>query len=159
MFDFQSLRNSVKSINEQHANLHVEIAANRQLLTLVANARLHRDDIKVLLSKWVDTSAEKFSSQVVAKVAKGNFNTFSLFSGPDGRSDPAALNAFMCATFGKQIQQALSSSVDAMESIEEGLPSAKRLIEIERLDKLLRKLVTEVSELESKAEDAGIKLD
>ena len=159
MFDFQSLRNSVKSINEQHGNLCQQIAETRQTLSSVEHARAHRDDIKALLNNWVNISAEKFGPKVAAQVASGNYLNFTIFSDDSGKTDPAALNAFMCATFGQHIRHALSNAVDVMEWNAEGLPVAKRQSEIDRLKKQLEKLESERSEIEVKATEAGIRLE
>lgn len=167
MFDFLSIKKTVDSLQKQHDELCSELRNVNLKIIQTRQAPANKTDLTEIVGAWVDKSAHRFTAAVSAHVQKNcrngsaipkNIGFFSLVQDSAGELDAGAMDSAMCAVFGNQIKAAIVSSIDAMDWPGEGLPAAKRELEVQRLEKIAQKIRLNIEEILQGAHEAGVTL-
>jgi hypothetical protein len=174
-FDFAGIARSLKGLEERLAFLREESAKLQQQRTRIQHAPAARSDVKEMLARWVNDSANGFTGSLALQIEEfvrrpermqGNLLVnarVSLVGAPVAARDSDAVpqvDRALCALLAPQIKQALAAMVDGMAWPEggEGLPAAKRAAEISALDLQIEKLESEIASLTDQASAAGIRI-
>lgn len=167
MFDFLSIQKTVDSLQKQHDELCSELRTVESKIVQMRSAPVNKADLSGIVGAWVDKSAQAFPVAVSALMAKhyrtgssaaANVGFFSLLKDSAGGLNADAMDGVMCAVFGNQIKAAIVSSIDGMDWPGEGLPVAKRDLEIQRLEKIAQKIRLNIEEILQGAHEAGVTL-
>ncbi len=173
LFDFQMLARSVTGLTHQVKQLRGEIETLQQQREDMATAAPAREEVKAMIRQWIDSRQGEFNKAMQI--------TFGRFKHPgwldsdedvsrhvtvlgvrqmlDAVPGTGSMDDVMCGLFGPQILQAFSAGIDAMPWPGEGLPRAKRKVELERLDQKIADLIEQADVLRRKALDAGIVIE
>jgi citrate lyase gamma subunit len=169
MFDFLTIRKSIAALQDQHDNLHLEAQELERKANAIQVAPLHRSDIKLLVDSWIAQLTQKFGQAVENRiidqcrngmsVSMREFGFFGLMSEPGGaRFEARQLDAAVCATFGASIKNTIYSVIDSMDWPNEGLPSAKRQAEVQRIRNRQSEIASALDRLVNEAHEAGVNL-
>lgn len=167
MFDFLSIKKTVESLQKQHDELCSELQSVESKITQTRQAPVNKADLSEIVAAWVDKSAQGFPVAVSAHMAKhyrtgsavaANVGFFSLVKDSADGLNAGAMDGVMCAVFGNQIKAAIVSSIDGMDWPGEGLPVAKRELEIQRLEKIAQKIRSNIDNILQGAHEAGVTL-
>lgn len=170
LFDFASIRRSVKGLEGQLKKMDEDIAELRRKRESVLSSPASKGDVKAMLSGWVRDSGEVYRSSLRTTLAEfvrnprnmtpANLARVVSVTGaaqPFGDAlRPQDVDQALCALFGPLLNTALLEQVDLMDWPEQGLSIAERTIEADKLLQRIGKLEQESAELIQEAEDAGI---
>lgn len=170
LFDFASIRRSVKGLESQLQKMHEEIAALRRKREAVLSAPASKGDVKAMLTGWVRDSGEVYRQSLRTTLAEFVRNPrnmtparlagmVSVAGAAQPLGDalrPKDVDQALCALFGPLLNTALLEQVDLMDWPEAGLSLTQRTAEAEKLLQRIGQLEKESSDLIQEAEDAGI---
>ncbi|MDO9032872.1 MAG: hypothetical protein Q7V09_20790 [Hydrogenophaga sp.] len=172
-FDFASVKRSVQSLEERLGALKKDINELKRKRTLVEAAPVAKEDVKALLSKWVNESGDAYVGALATSVADiarttsaftnqsrlKQLASFGALGYSDGiKPDHQALGQSLCAVFGGVISETLNKVVDAMEWPEGALTARQRNEAVEGFNDQIFKLETEAQDIINKASELGIHL-
>lgn len=170
LFDFASIRRSVAGLEQQIRKMQDELELLRRQREAVIYAPASKDDLKTMLSAWVEASGDKHRAALtdaLTKFARSPRNvspqTLAQIMGIAGASQPLGdvvaprdVDQALCALFGPLLNRALLDHVDAMDWPEGSLTSAQRTADAEKLGARIDKLQQDLNELINEADEAGV---
>jgi hypothetical protein len=173
LFDFSVLRRTVVSLEEQLQKMQEKETSLRSQLAQVNSAPVSKDDLKQMLSGWVDTNAKTYRLSLRETLSKftrnpRNFNQRNLFDimSIAGAAQPGSdavrtqdVDQALCALFSPLLNKAILDEVDAMEWPDHAISAAQRAAASIRLTTQIDELNRQMEELVQSAIDAGITLN
>jgi hypothetical protein len=170
-FDFLALRKSVQSLAEQVKSLDERIEALKKSREDVETAAASKDDIKAMVSSWIETKQlahakalrtvfEPFIRKPGNVLDQARVNQHLTVLGAtvqrDQQASTGSMDSVLCGLMGPQLESALHAAIDALEWPPEGLPIARRLVELEKLDGEIASLLEQRNTLTEEARTAGL---
>lgn len=173
LFDFASFRRSVASLEEQLQKMQNEEIALRNELAQINSAPASKEDLKQMLSQWVDSNAAKYRQSLRETLLKftanpRNFNPRNLLDvmSISGVAQPGGeavrtqdVDQALCALFAPFLSKALLAEVDAMEWSASAITMEKRSTGAAALETRIYELNRQIEEMSQQAADAGIVLN
>lgn len=171
-FDFTSFRRSLQSLETQLKTLRTKIEQLQRKRLALQSAPISKDEVKALLSQWVLDAGSAYSRDLTESIQQVARNTtafanhgrlrqltsFGAQASLQGADVGPQMGQAICAFFGQQIRESLSTAIDSMEWPEGAISSEQRRKDIESIGAEINKLQIEENEIITKAAEAGIRL-
>lgn len=175
MFDFSAVKRSVQGLEARMGSLRTEMAdlQNKRQATHLAPAA--REDVKALVVGWVRGGGGAHAATIQETIELMSRNPQAMATYQDrvkqlvsfgaaasahaGDVDQREIGRALCFVFGKQIEDAVTRAIDAMEWPANALSQAKRSEEVAALDARILALETEQNEIINKAQEIGLRLN
>jgi hypothetical protein len=172
-FDFLGLKKSIAQIQQRLEKVRLEQASIQNQIHSIQYAPTGADDIKNIVSKWVEESSNAYWAGFRASVqtaAKESVPTKGLTLKPLAtfgaqireqslQMPTQQMGEAICAMFAPHILAMLHQQIDAIEWPENAIPISERAGKMEQLQKALSKLMEEEADLVQSARDAGLNVD
>lgn len=168
-------RKATQSARDELATLQTRQRALEQELSLVKHAPSAKEDLRRMVTAWVETAGRQHAGALQLTLAEfarrpslipaaplpGQFSAVAPGQRADLSADnvaAAGIDVVLCALFGDQVRAALLKAIDALPEWDEGLPTAERAKRIEQLERQINDVTNEAEALIDQARAEGIDL-
>ena len=167
MLDFFNIKKTVDSVKTRYFDLEREISELERKRNQISAAKTNRAELKQAVDEWIARAGGRFAEAIQSHMqthhrtpstSPREFGFLSLAKDEFSSGDISLMDDFLCATFGDQIRTAIKGQIDTMAWENEGLPLVERTREVAKIDGLILKKREEMVQIESDAQQAGIKL-